>query len=113
MVMQKEEAMDKSRDPAVQQKIARAEAQNVTTVWDRYAAMLPQCGFGDTGLCCRHCLQGPCRIDPFGEGPREGICGASADCMVARGLDRAIAACTPAHSGHPRPLAHTRQKKAM
>ncbi|MGB5231790.1 MAG: hypothetical protein WBN83_09760, partial [Desulfoprunum sp.] len=87
MVMQKEEAMDKSRDPAVQQMIARAEAQNVTTVWDRYAAMTPQCGFGDTGLCCRHCLQGPCRIDPFGEGPREGICGASADVMVARGLD--------------------------
>jgi len=61
MVMQKEEAMDKSRDPAVQQMIARAEAQNVTTVWDRYAAMTPQCGFGDTGLCCRHC----CRALPY------------------------------------------------
>ena len=113
MVMQKEETMDKSQDPAVQQMIARAEAQNVTTVWDRYAAMTPQCGFGDTGLCCRHCLQGPCRIDPFGEGPREGICGASADVMVARGLDRAIAAGTAAHSGHARHLAHTLKKMAL
>lgn len=107
------EARDKSLDPAVQQMIMRAEAQNLTTVWDRYAAMTPQCGFGDTGLCCRHCLQGPCRIDPFGEGPKEGICGAGADVMVARGLDRAIAAGTAAHSGHAKHLAHTMRKMAL
>ena len=107
------EAMNKSLDPAVQQMIAKAEARNVTTVWDRYAAMTPQCGFGDTGLCCRHCLQGPCRIDPFGEGPKEGICGATADVMVARGLDRAIAAGTAAHSGHAKHLAHTMKKMAL
>ena len=107
------EVIAKSLDPAIQQMIARADAQNVTTVWDRYLAMTPQCGFGDTGLCCRHCLQGPCRIDPFGEGPKEGICGASADVMVARGLDRAIAAGTAAHSGHAKHLAHTMKKMAL
>ncbi len=96
----------KSADPAVREMIAKAAKLEVKTVWDRYEAMLPQCGFGDTGLCCRHCLQGPCRIDPFGEGPTEGICGATADTMVARGLDRAIAAGTAAHSGHARHLAH-------
>ena len=68
--------------------------------------------FGDTGLCCRNCLQGPCRIDPFGDGPDKAICGASADVMVARGLDRAIAAGTAAHSGHARHLAHTLLKMA-
>ena len=83
---QNREVEDKSLDPAVRQMIAKAGSQNLATVWDRYAAMTPQCNFGDTGLCCRHCLQGPCRIDPFGEGPKEGICGASADVMVARGL---------------------------
>ena len=91
---------EKSTDPAVQEMIEQAEKQNVSTVWDRYATMTPQCGYGDTGLCCRHCLQGPCRIDPFGEGPETGICGASADVMVARGIDRAIAAGTAAHSIH-------------
>ena len=106
------EKIDKSLDPAVQQMIAKAEKENVTTVWDRYEAMTPQCGFGDTGLCCRHCLQGPCRIDPFGEGPKTGICGATADIMVARGLDRAIAAGTAAHSGHARHLAHAMLKMA-
>ncbi len=108
-----QEAMDKSLDPAVRQMIAKAEEQEVSTVWDRYAAMTPQCSFGDTGLCCRHCLQGPCRIDPFGEGPSTGICGANADVMVARGLDRAIAAGTAAHSGHARHLAHTMKKMAL
>ena len=110
---QHDETMEKSLDPAVRQMIARAGAQQVTTVWDRYDAMKPQCSFGDTGLCCRHCLQGPCRIDPFGEGPSQGICGASADVMVARGLVRAIAAGTAAHSGHAKHLAHTMKKMAQ
>jgi carbon-monoxide dehydrogenase catalytic subunit len=102
----------KSLDPAVQQMIAKAEKDGIRTVWDRYAAMTPQCGYGETGLCCRHCLQGPCRIDPFGDEPRTGICGATADVMVARGLDRAIAAGTAAHSGHAKHLAHTMIKMA-
>lgn len=94
-------------DPAVRQMLATAKQKNVPTVWDRYEQMLPQCGFGETGLCCRHCLQGPCRINPFEEGSETGICGANADVMVARGLDRAIAAGTAAHSGHAKHLAHT------
>lgn len=100
----------KSTDPAVREMIARAGKMEIKTVWDRYEAMQPQCGFGDTGLCCRNCLQGPCRIDPFGEGPTVGICGITADAMVARGLDRAIAAGTAAHSGHAKHLAHTLMK---
>ncbi len=48
----------KSLDPAVRQMIVKAKDKGITTVWDRYEAMTPQCGFGDTGLCCRHCLQG-------------------------------------------------------
>ncbi len=103
----------KTLDNAVVEMIAKAEDEGITTVWDRLEAMEPQCGFGDTGLCCRHCLQGPCRIDPFGDGPSTGICGATADTMVARGLDRAIAAGTAAHSGHARHLAHTLLKMAQ
>ncbi len=106
------ELLAKSQDPAVRQMIKKAKSKDVKTVWDRYEAMLPQCGFGETGLCCKYCLQGPCRIDPFGEGPTAGICGASADVIVARGLDRAIAAGTAAHSGHARHLAHTLLKMA-
>lgn len=109
--MDKEKLAGRSMDPAVREMIVKAENDGVETIWDRLDKMDPQCGFGDLGLCCRHCLQGPCRINPFGE-PQRGICGATADTMVARGLDRAIAAGTAAHSGHAKHLAHTLKKMA-
>lgn len=100
--------MERSISPDSVLLLKTAQAAGVTTVWDRYEAQLPQCGFGETGLCCRHCLQGPCRIDPFGaNGPKYGICGASADVIVARGLARNIAAGTASHSAHAKHLAHT------
>ncbi len=111
--MDNEHLAGKSTDPAVQKMIEKAEKKEIETIWDRLEQQSPQCGFGDTGLCCRHCLQGPCRIDPFGGEPQRGICGATADTMVARGIDRAIAAGTAAHSGHAKHLAHTLKKMAQ
>jgi len=87
--------------------LSLAEKQGLETAWDRLEKQQPQCGFGELGLCCRHCNMGPCRIDPFGEGPSRGVCGATADTMVARGLLRAIAAGAAAHSDHARDVAHT------
>ena len=100
--------MERSISPDSILLLKTAQAAGVTTTWDRYETQLPQCGFGETGLCCRHCLQGPCRIDPFGvTGPKFGICGASADVIVARGLARSIAGGTSSHSAHAKHLAHT------
>ncbi len=93
--------------PAVQEMLRLAEKMGVETAWCRYEAQLPQCGFGELGTCCRNCMQGPCRIDPFGEGPQKGVCGADADTIVARNLARAIAGGAAAHSGHAKHLAHT------
>ena len=104
--------MERSTDAGTRAALAIAQEQGITTIWDRFDAQQPQCGFGLLGVCCRHCLQGPCRIDPFGEGPKAGTCGASADTMVARGLGRAIAAGTASHSGHAKHLAHTLHKAA-
>ncbi|MCS7286466.1 MAG: anaerobic carbon-monoxide dehydrogenase catalytic subunit [Anaerolineae bacterium] len=98
---------EKSWCPSVQEMLRLAEKLDIETVWCRYEAQLPQCGFGELGTCCHNCLQGPCRIDPFGEGPQKGVCGANADTIVARNLARAIAAGTSAHSGHAKHLAHT------
>lgn len=47
-----------------------------------------KCGFGLQGVCCRLCSNGPCRIIP--KAPR-GICGATADVIVARNFLRAVA----------------------
>lgn len=77
------------------------------TFWDRLDKMEPQCGFGDLGLCCRICLQGPCRINPFGKEPTKGICGARDYTIVARNIIRMMAAGCAAHSDHGRHLAHT------
>ena len=85
-----------------------ARDEDIETVWDRLAAQQPQCGYCALGLSCRNCAMGPCRIDPFGEGPQKGVCGADADVIVARNLGpdhrrRLVVALRP-RPGHPRDL---------
>ncbi len=99
-------ARDRSIDPASQEMLALASRAGLETAWDRLEMQQPQCGFGELGLCCRNCNMGPCRIDPFGEGPQRGVCGATAEIIVARNLLRSIAAGAAAHSDHARDVAH-------
>jgi anaerobic carbon-monoxide dehydrogenase catalytic subunit len=91
-----------SIDPSASLLLPKAKKEGIATVWDRHKAMQPQCGFGGLGVCCRICWKGPCRIDPFGDGPQRGICGAGADTIVARNLIRMMAAGAAAHSEHGR-----------
>jgi len=84
--------------------LQKAQNDGVETVWERHDAQQPQCGYCETGLSCRICIMGPCRIDPFGEGPQRGVCGADADIIVARNLCRMIAAGAASHSDHGRDL---------
>ena len=98
---------ERTADAAAQRMLDRAEEAGIQTTWDRWDAMQPQCGFGSLGICCRICSMGPCRIDPFGDGPQTGVCGANADTIAARNLVRMIAAGTSAHSDHGRGVAHT------
>ncbi len=97
----------KYADKASQAMIKRANDKHIETVWDRYEKMQPQCGFGTLGICCRNCSMGPCRIDPFGNGPQVGVCGANADTIAARNLVRMIAGGAAAHSDHGRDIAYT------
>lgn len=92
-------------DPAALKMLQLAERNNMKTMWDRADSMQPQCGFGESGLCCRICLQGPCRINPFGKEPQRGICGAKDYTIVARNLIRMMAGGCAAHSDHGRHLA--------
>ncbi len=108
MTTYSQKILDKSIDPATHEMLDHAQKIGIPTVWDRFEAMQPQCGFGELGLCCRNCAMGPCRITPFEEvGPKQGVCGATADIIVARFLDRMIAAGASAHSDHGRDIAHT------
>jgi anaerobic carbon-monoxide dehydrogenase catalytic subunit len=87
----------------------KAVKDKVETVWHRHEAQQPQCGFCDMGLSCRICIMGPCRVDPFGQGPQTGVCGADADIIVARNLCRMIAAGAASHSDHGRDLVEVLQ----
>ena len=95
----------RSSDKAAQQMIKHMAEVGQDTAWDRLEKQEPQCGFGKLGVCCRICTMGPCRIDPFGEGPQLGVCGADADTIVARNFLRAIAGGVSAHSDHGRAVA--------
>ena len=97
----------KSIDSASQEMIRYAAECGFELAWDRYEAVLPQCDFGVLGICCKNCALGPCRIDPFGEGAKCGVCGATADIIAARNLARHAAAGAAAHSDHGRDVVHT------
>lgn len=81
------------------QMLEKAQRDGITTVWDRFAAQTPHCKFGETGICCRICTMGPCRITK--KAPL-GVCGADADVIVARNFGRFLAGGAAAHSDHGR-----------
>jgi len=101
------DAKKRSSDKAAQEMLELMYEAGIENAWDRFEEQQPQCGFGKLGICCRNCSMGPCRIDPFEDGPECGICGATADTIAARNLLRMVAAGAAAHSDHGRDIAHT------
>lgn len=97
----------KSIDKSVNQMLEKTSAQGLETVWERSDRQKPRCGFGEQGLCCQTCYMGPCRINPRGKSPQLGVCGATAEVIVARNFARMIAAGAAAHSDHGREVART------
>jgi len=93
---------DKTIDKEATFILNKVSKEGIETAWDRYERQLPQCGYGQLGLCCTLCALGPCRIDPFGEGPSKGVCGANSDIIVARNLIQMLASGAAAHSDHGR-----------
>lgn len=102
----------KTIDRAAREMLQRTKADGVEVVWDRLEAQQPQCGFGTLGICCRNCLQGPCRINPFGK-PDRGVCGADVHTIVARNLLRSLAGGTAAHVDHAYDVLETLQEIAQ
>ncbi|TDA70535.1 MAG: anaerobic carbon-monoxide dehydrogenase catalytic subunit [Clostridia bacterium] len=82
----------------------RTRAMGLATIFDRYEAQQPQCGFGMQGVCCQLCSHGPCRITKKTD---VAICGATADTIVARNLVRLAVHGTAAYTHHLEELART------
>jgi carbon-monoxide dehydrogenase catalytic subunit len=102
-----------SMDVAAQEMLKKAQAEGVETIFDRAKTMKP-CPIGIEGACCRICAQGPCRVPPpkkkegeTGEEKKQrmGLCGATAETIVARNFARMVAAGTASHSDHARGVA--------
>jgi carbon-monoxide dehydrogenase catalytic subunit len=101
------EPKKRSSDKASQEMLDLMADAGLENAWERFEQQQPQCGFGRLGICCRNCSMGPCRVDPFEDGPQTGVCGATADTIAARNLVRMIAAGAAAHSDHGRDIAHS------
>jgi carbon-monoxide dehydrogenase catalytic subunit len=101
-----------SIDPSVQEMLKKAQADGVETIWDR-AQSMKACPIGAEGACCRICSQGPCRVPPpkkakEGEPQKKqavGLCGATAETIVARNFARMVCGGAAAHNDHSRGVA--------
>ncbi|MDR3239123.1 MAG: anaerobic carbon-monoxide dehydrogenase catalytic subunit [Clostridiales bacterium] len=97
--MDKLKVLEKVLDNASIEMLQKAQDDCVDTCFDRADTQKNQCGFGRTGVCCRICHLGPCRITP--KAPK-GICGATVDTIVARNFLREVTGGASAHSDHGR-----------
>src|SRR4030042_1625881 len=103
MVKGKRSYEEMTTDPAAQEMLIRADELGLSTAFSRADNMVP-CNIGGSGMCCKICGMGPCRLTKDGQ---TGVCGATIDTIQARNLIRSIAAGAAAHSDHGRDMAFT------
>ncbi len=79
----------KTKDTTVESFFPLAAQEGVNLAWDRFETQVPECGFCESGLSCRDCLQGPCISHPFkGDMNKFGVCGKDKDTFAAHTLLR-------------------------
>lgn len=100
---------DRVWDPASLEILSKAETDLINTCFSRADTQRNPCKFGTSGVCCRICHMGPCRITA--KSPL-GICGANADTIVARNYLREVVGGVAAHSDHARHLIFLLKKVA-
>ena len=101
-----------SVDQATIDILKKAQAEGIETIFDRAEKMKP-CPIGEEGACCRICAQGPCRVPKpkkAKEGEEQkpqavGLCGATAQTIVARNFARMVASGAASHNDHARGVA--------
>ena len=76
----------KTADNAVEHFLPKAADKGTKLAWDRFEGQLPECGFCESGLSCRDCLQGPCISNPFRDANKMGVCGKDKDVLAAQSL---------------------------
>ncbi len=100
----KKKDIKRTTDPAALEILEQIEDKGYDTAFERFIQQQPQCNYGESGVCCRICFQGPCRITKKAS---KGICGATAYTIVSRNVIRMIAGGAAAHSDHGRHVVET------
>lgn len=103
MAKAKKSYEEQTADPAAQAMLIRADDLGIGTAFSR-ANDMPPCNIGGSGMCCKICGMGPCRLTKDGQ---TGVCGATIDTIQARNFIRSVAAGSAAHSDHGRDMAFT------
>jgi len=80
----------KTADKAVAHFLPKAADKEISLAWDRFEGQLPECGFCESGLSCRDCLQGPCISHPFRDANKIGVCGKNKDILAVQSLLRLV-----------------------
>ena len=80
----------KTADRAVEHFLLKAADMELSLAWDRFEGQLPECGFCESGLSCRDCLQGPCISHPFRDRSKLGVCGKDRDILAVQSLMRVV-----------------------
>ena len=100
---------ERSSCEATVEMLKKASEEDQSTAFSRTEKM-KACTIGESGICCKNCAMGPCRLTPpkkEGDEPKRGICGATAEVVAARNFVRMIAGGAAAHSDHGRAVAET------
>jgi carbon-monoxide dehydrogenase catalytic subunit len=103
----------KTADSAVEHFLAKAAEEGISLVWDRYEGQLPECGFCETGLSCRDCLQGPCISHPFRDSNKLGVCGKDKDVLASQSLLRLVLKGTMTYLDQVSDFVHGIESKAI
>lgn len=104
----------RSIDNATVELLDKAQKDHTPTAFSRADDLKP-CPIGVEESCCKICAMGPCRLPRSKKGaekPRQGVCGATIETVVARNFARKIAAGTASHSDHAREVVETFLKTA-
>jgi carbon-monoxide dehydrogenase catalytic subunit len=112
-------------DPGTLEMLKHSEETGIDTVFHRALKYNEKtkkfvesnyCPFGTSGVCCRQCSLGPCRIrseapamDDKSHKPstNRGVCGATADTIVARNFLMMVSRGMAAHTAHAQHAAMT------
>ncbi len=101
-------SIDFEVEPVTAELIEHAKKLGIDLVWDRHTP----CDFaadgngGAAGVCCFRCQMGPCTLGEA-TGSEHGMCGSTADTIVARGLVRRVGGGAGSHVEHSRAVAKT------